>query len=154
MQKSRAHFKLCHLSSVWEAAWSWHCSSLSQKNITSLQPSTTEVLSERQKGDHKKLNIVEKLTAVLTTLDRDYFHGLLCSFLKMVNSETKSGNSLGFCTNHKALNAWLISFPPFLFQGSGGSEVPLENCSLQSIAQSEVNRFSANNNSNNIPHVA
>lgn len=100
---------------------------------------------------------MEKLTAVLTTLNRDYFHGVLYSFLKMVNSETKNGNSLGFlqvCTNHKALNVLLISFPPFLFQGSGGSEVPLDNCSLQTIAQSEVNTFSTNNNSNNILDVA
>lgn len=139
----------CHGASVVRA-------SLRQHHLPAAQHHW-RLLWKAERGDHEKLNVVEKPTAILTTLNRSYFHGLLYSLLKMVNSETKSDNSLWFlqvCTNYKASHVLLINFPPFLFQGSGGSEFPMDNCTLQSIAQSAVNRFSTTYNNNNISDVA
>lgn len=80
------------------------------------------------------LNVVEKPITILTTFNRDYFLGSCILCLKMVNSEAKNGNSLEhlqMSINHKALNLLLSSFRPFLFQGSGGNEIPTDDCTLQ-----------------------
>lgn len=66
--------------------------------------------------------------------------GFCILFLKMVNSEAKNGNSVGLlqmCVNHKALNLLLSIFHLFLFQGSGGSEIPRDICTLLVIVCGE-----------------
>lgn len=62
------------------------------------------------------------------------FTGSCIIFLKIVNSEAKYGYFLGLlqtCINQKTLNLLLSNFYQFLFQGSGGTEIPMDNCTIQ-----------------------